>query len=288
MRNNDTVERYRLLTLVGKGQSGEVWSAFDTKGGGLFALKIFNENEKSALLARHEYGMASAFDHPCILRPIRLCELPDMQAIVMPLCGGRSVDGVAGFMDEDTIWSLIHDISSALACVHEEGCVHADVKPSNILWTGTQFMLADFSSCRRLAEGGDSPDVADDKSSFHYQAPEAVAHRCETASDVWSLGATVFHLFMGSLVFNGFGGRAQLPQSPVPFMRKEHAELSDLVCRCLSFNPADRPSASQIAKAAEEHLAGLTRRPTVRPRKPKETGALTDSPSDFWPEEMID
>lgn len=286
MRSNETWGRYRLQSLIGRGQSSEVWAAIDEKGGGLVALKLFEAKAGAASRAEAEYRTATAFDHPHILRPIELLALSAGPALVLPLCPGRSVDGVAGFVEEGRIWQLLTHVASALACIHAQGYVHGDVSPSNILWTGSRFLLSDFGACRQLAAGPAPAEAAG--SSYKYQAPEAVGGDASAASDIWSLGACAFHLFMGSPVFNGYGGRAQLPQSPVPYMRKDRRELSELVCRCLSYSPAQRPSAADIAELAEGQWESLSKARPARPKKQLDASGRETAATDFWPEEMIE
>lgn len=283
MNSNDVLGNYKLQNLLGRGQSGEVWSAI---GNEVVALKIFDCTDNAKRLAEREFSMATKFNHPNILRPTSVCELSGRTVIVMPLCKGRSVDGVAGFVGEENIWRLILHISSALTEIHQQGYAHCDVKPSNILWTGEKFLLSDFSSCRQIGKDAENLDVADDKSSFRYQAPEAAAHRIAPASDVWSLGASVFHLFMGVPVFCGLGGRAQTSQSPIPYMRKECKALSQLISDCLRYDPAERPTAEHVANLAETQLRKWPNRAAIRPKRATQTAQSAVPTECFWPGEM--
>ncbi|MBO4447102.1 MAG: protein kinase, partial [Bacteroidales bacterium] len=229
------IGEYNLLTLLGKGRGGQVWSALD-KDGAVVALKIFN----AGVAARPEYDRGRELSHPNILSPLSFSTIGDVSVMAMPMCEGRSVDNAAGYFSEEAAWKLMLDIGSALAYLHSLGSCHGDVKPSNILREGNEFLLADFGA----GFGGDL-------SSYVFAAPEPVR---TALSDIWSLGASVFNLVMGSQVFNGLGGRAQKKDSDLPFMRKSMPELSGLVMRCLSFDSSVRPFAAEIVRLAEENL----------------------------------
>lgn len=253
----------KMIKQIGFGFSGQVWLVLNKETGTLTAKKLYVM--AAGPEAINEYNTACKWRHPNLLHPISFSHADDGRpCIEMPYCSGRSVDDAAGFFSEKYAWQLLAEISDALACMHETGWVHSDVKPSNILWTGEKFMLADFGSC--LPEGQVSD--TDDPSSYRFAAPEGPRFG---SSDVWSLGATVFNLVLGSYVFGGLGGSAMTAQTPVPVMKKTMPELSSLISRCLSYKPEDRPTAKEITEIARQNLTSLSK------GKP-----------DYWPDNMTD
>lgn len=283
-----TVGGFRLVARLGGGFSGEVWSAIDSVSGEVVALKICRERDDAMRCAEYEYAIARQFVHSNILRPSGMFVFEGRPVIVLPYCSGRSVDGVAGYMPELQMWHMMRDVSAALSAVHRAGYCHFDIKPSNILWTGREFMVADFGSCRPAGQENREP-TADDESSFRYAAPEVVRRRFDTSGDVWSLGATAFYLYMGTHVFNGLGGRAQHPDSPLPYMRKSLEELSRLTCRCLAYEASARPSAAEIAEISERNIERCKETVHMRPMRPgrQSRDGMADA-EDFWPETMDD
>ena len=274
-----SIAGYKLVTLLGKGQGGEVWSAVG-KDGVVIALKLFapatlHEN------AKEEYDRGKSLRHPNIVTPLSFGIVNDGAFIVMPLYEGRSVDNAAGHFQETVAWKLIYDIGSALAYLHSESLCHGDVKPSNILRNGDSFLLADFGSCFEVKTG--SP--ANDLSSYLFSAPEETKTE---RSDIWSLGATVFNLVMGSQVFNGLGGRSQREETVIPFMRKTMPELNAFVVECLSFHPSARPSAKDVLLLAENNLKRLSGQNRIRPIKKAVSISVQDEYESFWPEIMKD
>ena len=267
---------WKLLHLLGKGIGGEVWAAVD-KDGQPAAVKFFQEGQEKA--AEQEFLIGKNHRHPNLLQPFSFSMEDGIPLMAMPCCRGRSTDNVAGYFSEKMAWKLFHDIAAALSCLHADGLCHGDVKPSNILWDGQDFLLADFSSSFKAP----AETTPGDESSWQFAAPE---REKSFPSDIWSLGATLFNLVMGTHVFNGMGGKSQRKESVIPFMRKSMPELSRLVIRCLSYEPGNRPSVSEILSAAQE---GMDRQcPVSRPLKATLQEAASDTLAGFWPEEMKD
>ena len=271
------VGQYKLLTRLGAGCDGDVWVAID-KDNNLVALKCFHSGSNS--LAQGEYDCACQFEHPHLLHPLAfIADEEGAPLMVMPYCVGRSLDNLSGYFPEEKAWELLCEISSALEYLHEEGWCHGDVKPSNVLWNNRAFLLADFGACHRFLEKPAREDV----SSFKFLAPEKSR---TDKSDIWSMGATVFNLIMGSSVFGGLGGSAQRENSPVPYMRRSMPALSELVCRCLSYHPESRPTASEIRIIAQKALSDYRTRKKKRPVRNRVEVVSEDSYGAFWPEVM--
>jgi serine/threonine protein kinase len=271
------MNNYQLLLLLGAGLKASVHSAIRRSDGQTVAIKSFPTGLEA--LARKEFDTACLFTHRHLLRPEALTD----EGIVMPYCSGRSVASLAGTLPEAVAWQVLAQTASALDYLKEQGYCQGAVCPANILWDGDHFLLADFGACHPLGEGI-GPEKPED---FRYVAPEGPL---DDRSDIWSLGASVFTLVLGNPVFNGLGGKAQRPESPVPYLRKSMPELSALLCRCMAYAPEERPSAKDLSVAAQEGLRQCLehkRERALKPETEKEgTGARPDS--GFWPDAMTD
>lgn len=280
LHSHQSFAGYRLVRLLGRGQGGEVWSALN-RDGLLMALKIFPDTVP-AHKAEAEFNLGQRFQHPNILSPLAFGRTDEGVAFYsMPLCDGRSADNAAGYFTEEMAWKVLLDISSGLGCLHSAGYCHGDVKPSNLLRSGKDFLLSDFGSCFEI---GSAPQ-GNDLSSYIFSAPDKIKSE---KSDIWSLGASVFNLVMGSQVFNGMGGKSQNADSVIPYMRKSMPELSGLIVQCLSFCLVNRPSAGDIMALAERRLQSLSGRTSDRPLKKAPILPSKDEFESFWPETMID
>jgi serine/threonine protein kinase len=268
---------YQFLFLLGTGHKASVRSAIRRTDGLSFAIKSFPPEMEAQ--ARKEFETARLFTHPHLLRPEAFIQ----DGIVLPYCKGRSVECLAGTVSESVAWQLLGQIASALDYLQERGYCHGSVCPGNILWDGDHFLLADFGMCHPAP----GVETRNDPEDFRFVAPEGPM---DESSDVWSLGATVFTLVLGNPVFNGLGGKAQQPDSPVPYLRKAMPELSDLLCRCLAFDPKARPSPALLSEEAETGLRQCLDKKPQRPLKPmNERAGNRGSPeAGFWPDPMID
>lgn len=268
-----TEGQYKKVSLLGSGQSAQVWLAVGSDGN-VVSLKCFSDKDEA--LAEYERG--AKLSHPHLLQPISLLE-DDPSVLVMPYCEGRSMDNLAGFLSEKDAWQLLMEMADALSFLHQKGLCHPGIKPSKILWDGQSFLLADAGGCLPAGE----PRPLGGPDSLPFIPPE---RERSPKSDIWSLGATLFHLILGTHVFNGLGGGAQRPDSPLPFLRKGMPELSSLICRCLAYNPSDRPTAEELLIQAQDGLKKCQSRKTDRPLKVSDEIPRGGACPDFWPDEM--
>ena len=180
---------------------------------------------------------------------------------------------IAGHCAEITAWQIIYDLTEQLLS-HSEGAV---VRPSSIkLVDEGRFMLVEDRT---------------DLTSNGFDAPE-VEHSSRTvASGVWSIGASVFYIMMGCLMFNGQGGRRQTARSRIPYLRNGLPELSELVQRCLHYNPRQRPTLKELHEIGAKNLNRckelINQGPKIRESGVRSIG-FRPIDKDFWPEEMID
>ena len=172
---------------------------------------------------------------------------------------------IAGYGSEMTAWQLLADIATQLADA-PTGALR--LGPEDIVIVDGRFQVAPERQ----------PQV-----SPVYDAPEGPSG---PASAAWSLGAAAFYLVMGSHVMNGHGGPAQRAASPLPYMRSSMAELSELVQRCLHYNPAERPSLAEVAAVAKERLKGFPLARKLRADADDRAAAPTPPPTEVWPEKM--
>ena len=154
------------------------------------------------------------------------------------------------------------------------GYVHLDVKPDNIVM-GLPPRLLDLSIARTLERAGrtDGPLGTDP-----YMAPEQCVPREEAAApigpatDVWGLGATLFHAVSGEKPFPRGAGDAgaerfpQLAENPLPLPDWIPDELAALILQTLAHDPANRPSCAELVERLQPLVAALPRKMTLSRR----------------------
>lgn len=256
--------RYRLVKRLGQGAFSEVWKAEDTKVGNLtVALKVYAPDkgldEDGAKVFGDEFAIVFNVHHSNLLTPSTFDEEKNSPYLVLPFCERGNATRLIGKADEREVAQFLHDVSSALAYLHESEIVHQDIKPDNVLMDAKgNFLVTDFGISTRIRSTL-RRSVGDKKSAgtMAYMGPERFSKNPDPikASDVWSLGATAFELMKGDVPFGDMGGGMQLAGAFVPDVPGSYSEpLKQLVQQCLAKEPWDRPTAAQLRDISEKYL----------------------------------
>ena len=195
--------RYTLEREIGRGGSGTVHLAHDEVLGRTVAIKRIGilPGEHAALgRAGREARLAAALNHPHVVSVFDLVEEEDVHWLVMEYVDGRTISEMVradGPLEVAEAAAYLAQTADALADAHEAGIVHRDVKPSNILVSDGVAKLSDFG----IAKSADDASLTQTglvTGSPAYLAPEVASGSSATpASDVWSLGATLYHAVTG-------------------------------------------------------------------------------------------
>ena len=196
--------RYRLLSPLGSGGMGTVWRALDVLLGREVAVKEvtfphgLSDEDREVLRerTRREARAAARLDHPSAVTVYDVVEEGGSPYLVMELVEARTLSQVVradGPLSPQRTAQVGLALLGALESAHAQGIVHRDVKPGNVLLTtGDRVVLTDFGIA---SSPGDSSITSTGLllGSPSYIAPErARGHAPGPASDLWSLGATLF------------------------------------------------------------------------------------------------
>jgi serine/threonine protein kinase len=196
--------RYRLVKKLGQGGMGLVWAAWDELLGREVALKELllppgmSDSEARALRERalREARAIARLAHPNIVRFFDVVLDDGLPWIVMELVPSRSLHEVVredGPLPPERVARIGLDLLAALRAAHAEGVLHRDVKPANVLiTTGGRVVLTDFGL---VALAGDAALTTTGivMGSPSFMAPEQARDEpIGPASDLWSLGATLY------------------------------------------------------------------------------------------------
>ena len=196
--------RYRLEREIGRGGSGTVHLALDEVLGRQVAVKrigvLPGTGDVELERAEREARLAAALNHPHVVAVFDLVDEDDARWLVMEYVDGETLSErvrSAGPLQAADAARLLAQTADALVEAHEAGIVHRDVKPSNILISDGTAKLNDFGIARS------EHDVSLTQTGLvtgspAYLAPEVASGSSATsASDVWSLGATLYHAVTG-------------------------------------------------------------------------------------------
>ncbi len=255
--------RYQVERRLGGGASAEVFLVRDRRAGdaprALKLLRILDEEARTRFAA--EFRRLAALDHPCL---VKVFDLERVDQAVPGLASGglfftaAHADGVdaatavaAASDPVEVLLVIAEDVAAALAHIHAAGLVHCDVKPDNVvvgMVDGERAaVLLDLGlSAARGASGGARGTLA-------YMSAEALAGAPEPRSDVYALGATLYHAACGSAPAAGSNARAvaravidgdRIPMSErAPWIP---APLAEVIERMLARAPEERPSSAAV------------------------------------------
>lgn len=256
-------KRYRVLSPIGAGGSSTVYLAQDTALNREVAVKVLDpsaaaDGELRKMFVKEARALAS-LSHPSIVAVFDVGEVDGSPYIVMEHLNGGSLkqrierSGPLSTVDAATI---AIDIANGLAFAHTKGIIHADIKPSNILFDDNgHAKLADFGIARTPQEEADTPQLF---ATAMYVAPERVEGKAATsASDVYGLGLVLYEMLVGRPPFVSANAavllRDHVVRTPVPPSHLRPTivrELDTIVLKALAKEPRLRyQRASDFAKA---------------------------------------
>lgn len=253
-------QRYTLVQFLGSGSFREVWLAHDLMTGRDVALKIYLSLDPAGVEEfQREYSNSADLSSPYLLTPEYFDVHNRRPFLVMKFCENGSSSKLSGQISEDRLWAFIHDVASGLEVLHSQSdpIVHQDIKPDNILVDSNgHFLITDFGISKRLRATMRRQSKRDVSSgAMPYMAPERFESmpKLNPASDIWSLGASIYELATGELPLNGFGGSMLKHGAEVPSLGSSVSQsLNGLMMACLSPDPSYRPTAKEIVEAASK------------------------------------
>ncbi|MEI7436148.1 MAG: serine/threonine-protein kinase [bacterium] len=293
---------FLLLGLLGRGGMGAVYHGLDEQLNRHVAIKVLQAsigaNAEMVATFRREARSAAALNHPSVVQVYSFGVERGQPYMAMELLTGGRLDQMIAKgepLDEAFVLGVGASIAQGLSAANDIGLMHGDVKPENILFDKSgvpkivDFGLATFIQQRQNENGvWGTP---------YYIAPEKVRHQTSDArSDIYSLGATLFHALTGKPPFDGetpldvVKARLLAPAPRIEILRPEISPAtSEIIARMLEMEPARRyPTYASLLgdlpSEADRHITP----PSVRmnrtgrnfsskniPSIPGETGAST-------------
>jgi len=285
MSNIKQVGRYRIKSLIGRGGMAEVYLANDPQFNRDVAIKLIIAVQAFDATARarfdREARTIAALEHTAILPVYDMGEQDGQPYLVMRYVTGGSMEqrlkrGPYGLSE---IAAMLPSLASALDYAHGRGIVHRDLKPANILFAADgQALLADFGLAKDLQATLMLSSVGAVMGTPAYMSPEQIKALPDIAldgrSDIYSLGATLFHALSGRLPFEAdsmFGMMNAHMQTPLPDICRINPALPKplqaVFNKAMAKDPAQRYATAGAFNAAVQAALGgkVAAKPVSRP-----------------------
>ena len=262
-------ERFVLVRELGSGGMSSVFLGRDEVLDRPVAVKILRpdlDDEETGALFRREGRTAARLSHPNIVQVYDAgedaLEGREVSYIVMEYVPGGDLKGLMdrrGALPEPMLARLGADVAAALAHAHERGIVHRDVKPQNVLLDERgNPKLTDFGIARALDTTQELRANAY-LGTAAYSSPEQLqGHKVTPKSDVYSLGATLYHVTTGGPPFTGAPIEVanqhvlKRPDPPRERGASMGTGLETLILDCLAKDPDGRPEAGRVHEKLRE------------------------------------
>src|ERR1051326_3650030 len=276
---------YEILEEIGRGGMGVIYRARQRHSRRIVALKrvlsCHADSRETLMRFRREAQAAANLDHPNILPIYEVSQSEEgLPFFSMKFAGGGSLLEAAPALRSDPrrAVALMVKVARALQYAHDQGILHRDLKPGNILLDGhDEPLVSDFGLAKWLEPIGDLTRTPSIFGTPGYIAPEQVngsAGNLLPAADVYSLGGGLFHLLTGQPPFTGEHALKVIQQATEKAPPKLRSlapaldrDLETICAKCLETEPHARyRSAGELADDLERWLHG---RPIVaRPVSP--------------------
>jgi serine/threonine protein kinase len=254
---------FRLVRPLGQGGMGEVYLAEHRRTRTRCALKVIRADKRDDRLAikrfRAEIRALKSLQHAHIVRYLGTGRMDDGRIYyAMEYLTGTNLDqcvNEAGPLSPRQVVDLMRQLCAALASVHETGYVHGDIKPANLMAAiadddTAAVKLVDFGLAAPMAAA--DADLGDTVSggfvgSPLYAPPESTFGQRDARSDIYSLGATAYHLLVGRPVFDVgdpvravYAHAVEAPITISELRADVSPALNAILMKCLNKNPDER------------------------------------------------
>lgn len=195
--------KYKILAPLGSGGFGAVYLARDTWIDKDVALKVPHKQNLNFSELLREPRLLAALNHPNIVSITTAEKQENIFFIVMEYVEGKTLDDIIteqGALDVDLALDYAVQIGQAVDHAHRQGVVHRDLRPPNVLVSANGVLkVADFGTSRFLEIAAHSTTVI---GSPAYMAPEQFDGKAVFASDLYSVGVTMYQMLTGTLPYD--------------------------------------------------------------------------------------
>ena len=255
--------RYEVKSVLGMGGMGVVYRAMDRELGEAVAIKTLKSDAMAsdpAMLQRFkdEIRLARKITHRNVVRTHDLGEVEGMYYITMELCEGQSLKHLIqsrGYLPVNVVLTLGKQLCRALEVAHEQGVIHRDIKPQNLIVepSGT-LKVMDFGIARLASRTDGVTQAGMAIGTPEYMAPEQLlGDNVDFRADLYAAGCVLFECLTGRTPFVADSPISlvakqleETPASPASLNGEVPEALAQLILRTLSKDAAQRPQSAAV------------------------------------------
>jgi serine/threonine protein kinase len=209
LSQGDYIDNYRVLRMLSRGATGEVYLVTDDRTGAKYAVKclplIYSSDEEILARFKKEAELTTPLKHVNINRMYGFFTSEDnLHYLLMDYSAGKTLSEVLeGYrLTVAQSFHIFEQVCRALKCAHDLGIWHRDVKPSNIMLEGSTVKVIDFGIARDASSVLTATGVR--LGSPAYMSPEQwIGKSVDQRTDIWALGVLLYEMLTGELPFNG-------------------------------------------------------------------------------------
>ena len=269
-------DRYEIGRRIGRGGMAEIFQARDILLDRSVAIKVlfpeFATDPAFVERFRREAQAAGGLNHPNIVGVYDWGRVNNTYYIAMEYVDGRTLADIlkqSGTLTPLQVCDVISEVAAALGSAHQNGVIHRDVKPGNILVSATgQVKVADFGIARALGAGveqGLTQTGAVMGTATYFSPEQAQGAPTDQRSDIYSLGIVMYEMLAGSAPFLGENAVAiaykQVHEQANPLHDRIESipePISVIVAKCMAKSPDDRYStAGEVRDELRRFVEGM-------------------------------
>ena len=269
-------DRYEIGKRIGRGGMAEIFQARDILLDRPVAMKVlfpeFATDPAFVERFRREAQAAANLNHPNIVAVYDWGKVNNTYYIAMEYVNGRTLADIlkqSGTLTPMQVCDVMSEVASALISAHQNGVIHRDIKPGNILVSTTgQVKVADFGIARALGAGveqGLTQTGAVMGTATYFSPEQAQGVSSDQRSDIYSLGVVMYEMLSGVAPFTGENAVAiaykQVHEQAMPLdqrLASVPSEVAAIVAKCMEKSPDDRySSAEEVRDELRRFVEGM-------------------------------